>query len=294
MKKGKNLILILLAVVLLIGCTTAFIFGESVHITREQFFSSVINILDLPEADETVLKFTDADQISPECRESIAKGVKSGLIYGKNDGSLDPGTEITLAEVNWFLARIDLKPKTITKYVSGGTKIIEKIIEVPVPVDPVEPEDPVEPVEPGEPEEPAGPMCDAENGVHYYVFDGEETGCYVCLCGENEAPVGTKVLVAAEQAYEITEENVGELTSILAGNFDCSSATVMDDYFNDLSVGFNANCYELKDGELTPIGFAEMFKKYDYDWDTEGPVLPILYHMGSDEIIDGIVVVLDE
>ena len=284
--KKRNLILILLAVVLLIGCTTVFIFGEGLHISREQFFSSVIKILDLPEADDSVIKFVDADQIGDEYRGNIAKGVKAGLIYGKNDGTIDPKTEITIAEVDWFLSRIDLTPKTIIKHVSGGTRVIEKevIKEVEKRV-----------------EVPAELICDLENNVHYFEFD-DTNGSYKCLCGEIVNPVGT---VQMRMAADVPESPEGYESWILDEEitFDKTHATVTGG--KEMDVAFNGSFFvKLETGELEPIGFAEILDTYNavITYDEDGfetsidPLCSVYYHIderaeGDRPLIDAMVIV---
>lgn len=284
--KKRNLILILLAVVLLIGCTTAFIFAEGLHISREQFFSSVIKILDLPEADDSVIKFVDADQIGEEYRPNIAKGVKAGLIYGKNDGTIDPKTEITIAEVDWFLSRIDLTPKTIIKHVSGGTRVVEKevIKEVEKRV-----------------EVPAELICDLENDVHYFEFD-DTTGSYKCLCGKIANPVGTVQMRMATDAPASSEgyEDDWEYDEV---SFDKTRASVTG--MDEMDVAFNGSFFvKLETGELEPIGFAEMFDTYNavITYDEDGfetsidPLCSVYYHIdesaeGDRPLIDAMVIV---
>ena len=64
-------------------------------ITREQLVSVLWRyagrpILDIPEGEDVLSAFTDADRISPYARSAMAWAVSVGLVAGKGNGMLDP------------------------------------------------------------------------------------------------------------------------------------------------------------------------------------------------------------
>ena len=227
--KKKNLILLLLAVVLLVSSTTAFIFGEGQHVTREEMFNAIVKALALEDAETASKTFPDADQVSEQYRKSINAGVNSGLILGRDNGMLDPKTEMSLKDLDYILSRIDFKPKTITetKYVGGG----------------------------GGTTTVAGCVGDD----HVFQFDVTE-GCYVCLCGEKQEPIGT------HRATAIAEKTPFEFDGVPAVDdyylFDAEMFVIIDGTDEKTPVPCNADLFVLNGDELEPIGFIELFEQF--------------------------------
>ena len=61
-----------------------------------------------PVADTAALSsFSDADQISPWAIDAVAWAISEGIINGKGEGVLDPGTSATRAEVAQILKNYD-------------------------------------------------------------------------------------------------------------------------------------------------------------------------------------------
>ena len=260
--KKKNLITILLAVVMLVTCTTAFVLAENHHITREDFFNSIAKALELTPSDME-LEFDDAEEIAPEYKENIAAGVKEGYFFGRGNGLLDPKTEITLEEVDWVLSRINFKPET--KYVHS-TNTVTKTKYVEVPVEKIVEKEVIV----------AKPGCIiGEAGeTHYYALDSD--GVYKCACeGDNKKtnPVGTRKLFsyAAIKTETPVDDSCLELMDV-----DVEDLVLDEEYVWQIQKGngwmvdsrdgltypiaCDAKCF---DSEGNQISYAEFMETYD-------------------------------
>ena len=249
--KKKNLITILLAVVILVTCTTAFVLAENHHITREDFFNSIAKALELTPSNMQ-LEFEDAEEVASEYKENIAAGVKEGYFFGRGNGLLDPKTEITLEEVDWVLSRINFKPET--KYVHS-THTVTKTEYVEVPG---EPEVIIETVTVAKP----GCIVGDEGETHYYALAAD--GVYICACEENPKtnPVGTMELFKANTSTDGLDATYFE-TEAPAHRvlFETGYGRVYD-WDEDVTypVACNAVCL---DQEGNKVAYAEFMKEFD-------------------------------
>lgn len=80
-------------------------FGPDDPITREQLAAMLWRHSGCPESSQDVSRFTDADRISGYALTAIRWASETGVMGGRDDGSLDPGNTATRAEVAQMLTR---------------------------------------------------------------------------------------------------------------------------------------------------------------------------------------------
>ncbi len=248
MNHKHNLMLILLAAVLLISFTTAFIFADGQHVTREQFFNSVMTALELKDADIASKVFPDANEVSGEYQGKINAGINAEYILGRNNGTLDPKAEITVRDIDYLLSRINFKPEKVveTKYVSGGIRylpgetVIETVIEQVL-------------------------ACTEDE--HVYQFD-PATGCYACICGKYKQTVGTSRYYVTGNQDEIVF-SADDIAAALSNpnpdycQFDGENFMVMGAEFEDFQLPCDAYCYVLNsESQPERIDFIDLFNEY--------------------------------
>lgn len=83
-------------------------FGTNDPVSREQMVVMLWRYSGSPAADTAALSsFSDADQISSWAIDAVAWAISEGIINGKGEGVLDPGTSATRAEVAQILKNYD-------------------------------------------------------------------------------------------------------------------------------------------------------------------------------------------
>jgi hypothetical protein len=79
-------------------------FKPDLPVTRVEFTAMLVGALQL-DGEEFFLTFTDHDQIGEWAKQAVEQAVQAGIIGGYDDGSFQPNTQITRAQMAVMIAR---------------------------------------------------------------------------------------------------------------------------------------------------------------------------------------------